>query len=665
MVNKSNAMKICKKCGDSYIPNSSRQKCCNKPITIPCVICGKPVSNICSFTKQKETCSIECQTALIKQRRESSAHKLTKKCLWCGKEFHPDNVREKYCKDTHYGKCSVCGKQFIINGRLDTSNKTCSNKCRYISAKENTDMEAMISTLKNTLISKYGVDNAMHIDGVLDKIKQTNLNKYGVEFYTQTQEYQDKAQKTSLDKYGVKHHLSSTEVIAKRTHTVKDKYGVDNVFQSNKIKDLTKATNLEKYGVEYITQSQEIQDKIVANNLNKYGVAHPMMLPEFKNKAIQTNFERYGYAYPNQSHISHINDWYEFINNPKDFILNHYDTTPRTADIAEYFNVDISTVDAYLNSNNAFDCIRRAKSLMEEEVYSYIKSLVPDCRIIENSRTIVTSDERMELDLYLPDYKFGIECNPTVTHNSTVGGPWGSNPKSISYHKHKTDKCEASGIFLYHIFGYEWTHKKDIVKSMIANILGVNTRIFARKCVITEVSPKEAKLFLQHNHRQGFAPSSIYLGLKYNDELFALMSFGKMRHTIGEDKSDTSNCYELVRFCTKLNTTVVGGADKLFKAFIRKYNPIEIRSFSDRAHAKGTIYQKLGFTELRRSDANYVWVNVATDKAYHRISAQKRNLKKFLKDNNIDLSQSERTIMTEHGFVQVYDSGTITWVWRS
>ena len=73
------------------------------------------------------------------------------------------------------------------------------------------------------------------------------------------------------------------------------------------------------------------------------------------------------------------------------------------------------------------------------------------------------------------------------------------------------------------------------------------------------------------------------------------------------------------------------------------------------------MYQTLGFTELRRSDPGYMWVDYATDIAYSRYNAQKRNIQKFLHDDTIDLSRSETEIMVEHGFVQVYDSGTITW----
>lgn len=126
-----------------------------------------------------------------------------------------------------------------------------------------------------------------------------------------------------------------------------------------------------------------------------------------------------------------------------------------------------------------------------------------------------------------------------------------------------------------------------------------------------------------------------------------------------------SDCIELLRFCSLLKTSVVGGASKLFKHALQTIKPARVRSFSHRAHTSGGIYSVLGFTEVRRSEPGYMWVDLETDKAYHRYNAQKQNVRKFLHDDTIDLSLSEREIMTSHGFVQVYDSGTITWEWVS
>ena len=657
-----NVIRVCKRCGEEYHPKSTRQQCCNKPIKVPCVVCGRLMDQICTFSRQNTTCSKECSTTLANQNREASAQKLTRTCKWCGKEFHPKTIRDFYCEGPHYATCEVCGKQFEIIGRIDTHNKTCSDECRYISAQRNTDTKAMQANLKATMLERYGVENAMQIPGAADKIKATTKERYGSEWYTQTQEYREKTKQTCIEKYGVEHHLASPEIIRKRQQTFRKKYGVDNVFQSDAIKAKIQDTNLAKYGVDSPSKSPEIQEKIKQHNIKKYGVEHPMMLPEYQEKAKQTNFEKFGYAAPTQSHIKNISTWYEFINDPKSYIALHYSELPRTEQLANDLGVDRSTVDDYIRRNHAADCVRRSRSLMEEEIVAYIRSTSPGCKVITNDHRVLNGKE---LDIYLPEYSFAIECDPTVTHNSSIPDPWGGDRKPRNYHKYKTDECDRQSIFLMHIFGYDWTMHKDIMKSMISNILGVNRKIYARKCTLVEVPWAEAQDFLNRNHRQGAASSSAYLGLQYEGRLVSLMSFGKMRSTIGIDSSDLSNCWELVRFCSECGTTIIGGASRLFKGFITRYNPTRIRSFSDRAHTRGSLYATLGFTEVRRSTPNYVWVNVVTDIAYHRTNTQKRKLKNFLKEDSLDLSQTEKQIMESHGYVQVFDSGTITWEWRA
>jgi len=265
-----NVIKICKKCGIEYHPKSCRQQCCNRPIKTPCVVCGKLMDQICTFAAQNETCSIECQTILIKQKREASAKKITKKCKWCGKEFSPNSVRDVYCSGPHYATCEACGKQFEIDVKKDINRKTCSNECRYIIAQQNTDREAVVNHMKENLKAKYGegVENPMQVPGVIEKIKETNKKKYGTEWYTQTQSYRDSVKTTCLEKYGVEHHLSAGEVIAKRADTVKKKYGVDNVFKCDAIKKQSKQSLLAKYGVEYPSQSPEIHKKQYINRKN-------------------------------------------------------------------------------------------------------------------------------------------------------------------------------------------------------------------------------------------------------------------------------------------------------------------------------------------------------------------------------------------------------------
>lgn len=262
-----NVTRICKICGSEFNPKSSRQQCCNKPIQVPCVICGKLMEQICT-AKQKKTCSKECNNIYIKQCQIESGNKLTKICKWCGKEFHPKYIRENYCSGSHYQVCEVCGKQFEIDLNRYADRKTCSEECRYILANRDKDIEAMKTNLQATLLEKYGVTNAMHIPGSKEKIKQTNLTKYGKEYYTQTEEYHEQVKQTDLAKYGVEHHLASQQIRDKRKETINKKYGADNVFQLDEVKEKSRITVLEKYDVTNVSQSPEIHRRKALNKKN-------------------------------------------------------------------------------------------------------------------------------------------------------------------------------------------------------------------------------------------------------------------------------------------------------------------------------------------------------------------------------------------------------------
>lgn len=601
-------VRICKKCGNKFETASNRQVYCKKQKIKICPVCGKQFFTMCCG-EEANTCSKNCSNKYAAMMRERKAKETTRICKWCGKEFHPKSKRDVYCYETHYQTCHVCGKQFVIDVRRHPEVKTCSNECRYKLAQMSTDIEKRTESHKKALLEKYGVDNVMKIPGTSDKIKETNLKKYGSEWYTQTKSYKDSVRKTSQEKYGTDHFLSSRNVIEKRKQTCLDKYGVDNVSKSNEIIHRIKEVLIDRYGVENI----------------------------------------------GQIHVKNIEEWKLFKEDPISYIRNHFDE-PTMRELCDYFGVTPSPIYNLIDVMNNPNILKHEFSTMESDLKEVFDKY--NISYTQNNRTVI---KPYEVDFYLPDHNVAVECNPTITHNSSKEDPWNGKAKNFNYHKMKTDLCEKQGIFLFHIFGHEWTNKRNIIESMLRNLLGVyEQRIYARNCELREVSYNDATVFLTANHRQGNSVSSVRLGLYYENELVSLMTFSKHRATIG---AESDGEYELVRFCNKLNTIVIGGASKLFKHFVDIIKPSSVMSFSDRAHTRGNLYKILGFKEVRRSEPGYVWVHEKTDIAYNRVNTQKHNLKKFLKDDSIDLSQTETQIMESHGFLKVYDSGTVTWKW--
>ena len=130
--------------------------------------------------------------------------------------------------------------------------------------------------------------------------------------------------------------------------------------------------------------------------------------------------------------------------------------------------------------------------------------------------------------------------------------------KIKNYHLDKTMLCKNLGIRLIHILEDEWINKKEIVQSKLKHILNISDqeKVYARNTIIREITNKEKTPFLEKYHIQGSDQANIKLGEYYNDELVAVMTFTKLRRSLGSRKSEPGQ-YELSRFATSKN--VVGG----------------------------------------------------------------------------------------------------------
>jgi hypothetical protein len=348
--------------------------------------------------------------------------------------------------------------------------------------------------------------------------------------------------------------------------------------------------------------------------------------------------------------LGKIHDNYSFIehcslihSNKYDYSLVEYDgITSEVEIICPIHGLFKQRCDSHKNGVGCYRCYNNGVSIIEKEVVDFITSL--NINYFENDRKILNNKE---LDIYIPSHNLAIEYNGIYWHSELY--------KDKNYHLNKTIECEKQGIQLIHIFEDEWLYKQDIVKSRLMNLLGLTpNKIYGRKTIIREVSPKDSKVFLDKNHIQGNVNSSIKLGLYYNDELVSLITFGKGRIMMGNG----TNQYELLRFCNKLNTSVIGGADKLFKYFIKTYNPIEIISYADRRWSQGDLYEKLGFTFVHDSKPNYFYI--VNKKREYRFKYRKDVLVK----EGYDQSKSEKQIMLDRGIYRIYDSGNKKYIFK-
>lgn len=508
--------------------------------------------------------------------------------------------------------CKICGKI------IPSAHEYCSKQCM-----EN-DREVINKRVKQTLVEKFGEDG-LRCKEIAEKKKRTNLAKYGCEYASQNEDVKRKALETNKRNHGGILAMQNPLIKAKIIEVNMQKYGVPYAQQTEEVKEKTKQTNLQRYGYTCNFGNAQKRAEYEQICIEKYGEDYA------KKRAKKA---RFAFQLANRPHV----ELYE-----KDFVLENFideNNEFMVNEFCAFFKVSRGMCDKFKVNNNIMnrnnDWHRGRSSSIEQELFESI----PCENKYQNDKTILGG---MELDMVLPDVKLAIEYDGLYWHSVQQG-------KGENYHLDKTKRCLEKGYQLFHIFESD---DIEIWQSMINNKLGLNKRIYARKCEIKEVDFADSMKFLEENHLQGFCPSSIRYGLYYKDELVQLITFGKSRF-------DKSYDYELLRLCTLKGYCVVGGASKLFKHAL-KFVKGKIISYANRRFSCGEIYKKLGFELKGESAPNYFYNK--SGKMYSRIAFQKHKLKDVL--DKFDDSLSEYDNMLNNGYDKIYDCGNLVFSYKN
>lgn len=431
-----------------------------------------------------------------------------------------------------------------------------------------------------------------------------------------------------IKSYGVSHPFQSDEIKEKAKRTILKKYGVKNTFQSEEIKDKIKNTLINRYDVTHPMKDNKIKLKWESTVLHRYDVIHPFCLQSSKEKAQKAIIDRYGVN--NFSHY-HLIDIL-----PKIQSQEWWNERSNILEVREIIGNSLSNSNLYLYAHKFrpdWD-FKSSISQPHQRVIDLLNEYQIEYEV--NNRSIISPKE---LDIYIPSHSLAIEVNGVYWHSELNG-------KDNNYHLNKTIACEMKVIQLLQFWDIEIENKWDIVSSIILSKLGIyKEKIGARKCKVIQVSNMVEKYFLNENHLQGYVASSICYGLEFNNELVSLMSFRKPRYN---NKAE----YELLRFCNKINTTIIGGASKLFN----RRPEGSIITYADRRYSNGNLYQKLKMKEQIVSSPNYFYT-----KDYQtlesRLKYQKHKLSKLLESFNPE--QTEWENMKANGFDRIWDCGNL------
>ena len=442
-------------------------------------------------------------------------------------------------------------------------------------------------------------------------MENTCMKKYGVKSTNQLESIKKKQQDTCFKHHGV---YSPLKLDTNRNKLAYEN-GYDNVFQMPEIKDLIKKRNKERYGVEFSIQRPEIKEKVKQTNIKRYGYECAMnaktLSPEWQN-----NYkEKYGVTWPAQR-----SDFKEKVSNTcqKKYGVKWYCMSP----------------DCRLKAGAYSKINQRFANLLNENNINY--------------------EQEFNLDNYSYDFKIEnmlVEINPTYTHNSSQSAIFRNSTHQFqktnkNYHFEKSKFAQNNGYFCIHI--WDWDNWNKII-----NLFKDKKIIYARNCKIKEVKKKEADEFLNLYHLQNTCRGQkICYGLYLNDKLIQIMTFGKPRYNKNYE-------WELLRLCSHKDYKIVGGSERLFKHFLRELNPHNVISYCDNSKFSGDVYERLGMKLESFGEPSCNW-----SKGKERITnnlLMQRGYDQLFK-TNYGKGTSNKDLMIQNGWREVYDCGQSTWI---
>lgn len=457
-----------------------------------------------------------------------------------------------------------------------------------------------------------------------------------------------------LTSYQIKKGKEKAYFCLKRT--LEKKYGVSNSFNIKGVENKIIQTNLKKYGCKKYSQTAEYKTKAKNTNLIKYNCEFPNQNKEIKEKVKNTCLKRYNstnYLTSNSYKDKLYNKYKVFninqIQIPKEVLCTLQDKS-RLLNIITLLHsktykalgsslkISESTAARYVKYHGLDYLMNFCSSSLEQEIKNLFSTLN-----LKKDRKILSGQE---IDLYSEEHKIGIEFNGNYWHTDKF--------RSKNYHFNKSKLAKSKGVFLYHIFEYEWLDKrtKNIIIDQLKDLFNYDKEVIkVEDCTIKEVPTKDKNAFLNNNHLLNKCKSTVNLGLYYKDKLVGIMVFIRVK--------DQDSLYELSRFCCKIGYRVINGFNYLFDYFIKQYKPKSIIVYSDIAKEDEKILGSIGFKLKSIEKPQYCWTDGDNILTQGQDSLKYIKKKGWLKKDD----KSVDKVMKDHKFNRLYDCGRKKWLW--
>jgi len=300
------------------------------------------------------------------------------------------------------------------------------------------------------------------------------------------------------------------------------------------------------------------------------------------------------------------------------------------------------------------------------DFFETITDIIGDPSLYIRNDEITIAPQR--LDIYIPSANLAIEfatklehCDRIISQKFTTDEYTGLNQAQLNklsrcYHYNKFKLCEDKGIRLITLFEDEWINAPEVALSVIGHALGLSDRgVGGRKLKVTEIDGKDAKPFLKKYHPQGAVACTAWIGAFYNTELVGVMGFGTPTR-------QNSQGTELKRFAAN-GKTYAGMAGKMFKYYVRNYNPKRILSFSDNRWFTGGMYKQLGFVIEANLPPDYSYIHMDTNVRKHKSVYRRVGIKRHFPEHYVEELTEREMMLTVPNVERTFDCGKRRWVW--
>lgn len=377
--------------------------------------------------------------------------------------------------------------------------------------------------------------------------------------------------------------------------------------------DLDHAIDLYLHGKAVIEVAKElgISNVALANKLRKHG---------FKLRSHSENQKmraKSGYTRP------------RIIIDRQELVRKYVEEKTSMKYLAKIYECHAETIRRFLLQEGIIRFHRR--SYIEQIIFNILKDLDVKFKVGDKK-----SIYPLELDFLLGN--IAVEINGLYTHSQHTG------KKAKKYHNNKYNLCKQKGIKLLQFWEDDINNKPDIVSSMIRNVLGKSLyRFHARKCIVKSVELNEANQFYKNNHIQGeTSKNSKNIGLFFEGQLLCLLGYVQQQdHTT------------ITRFCSSLNSNVVGGFQKLLKCVPGN----KIVTYSHNDISNGDLYAQAGFECISERSYDMWYTDYQT--VLNRQGFMKSKLSAKL--DIFDETKTEIENMIANGYDVIWKSGTKTW----